>query len=347
MVINCESCNAELEVPDSLADGQPVRCPYCHCRFIYAPRGCEETSGGEDAGQSSAEQTPVDGSAELWAFVFRLGRHVLSSWVSAWKSMFDFGGRMPRRDYLEFVVFQFFMVEVVCFLLGKCGIFFLEHNLDFFFYSTFFVDWIMLFPLVSAAFRRFHDANRSGRLLLLFSPFLLRADSMPVGLAYWSYKVVWGFSWHDLLWIAFFVVIGMQRTRSIDNAYLPLQSIRWPLVAFACMMLIPASKVIERMRSTEEAEKQIAVEKEKAARQIAEYLRNIPYTTLAWTMIDNGVYIVNTDGPADAQIMLVYSMGRLVDCNVMNAADCDAASRAVKIIRERYKLEGVLRSIGR
>lgn len=170
---------------------------------------------------------------------------------------------------------------------------------------------------------------------------------MPVGLAYWSYKVVWGFSWHDLLWIAFFVVIGMQRTRSIDNAYLPLQSIRWPLVAFACMMLIPASKVIERMRSTEEAEKQIAVEKEKAARQIAEYLRNIPYTTLAWTMIDNGVYIVNTDGPADAQIMLVYSMGRLVDCNVMNAADCDAASRAVKIIRERYKLEGVLRSIGR
>lgn len=131
MVINCESCNAELEVPDSLADGQPVRCPYCHCRFIYAPRGCEETSGGEDAGQSSAEQTPVDGSAELWAFVFRLGRHVLSSWVSAWKSMFDFGGRMPRRDYLEFVVFQFFMVEVVCFLLGKCGIFFLEHNLDF------------------------------------------------------------------------------------------------------------------------------------------------------------------------------------------------------------------------
>jgi len=56
MVINCESCHAELEVPDSLADGQPVRCPYCHCRFIYVPRGREETGDGEAAGQSSAEQ---------------------------------------------------------------------------------------------------------------------------------------------------------------------------------------------------------------------------------------------------------------------------------------------------
>ena len=56
MVINCESCHAELEVPDSLADGQPVRCPYCHCRFVYTPRGHEENGEGEDAKKSSAEQ---------------------------------------------------------------------------------------------------------------------------------------------------------------------------------------------------------------------------------------------------------------------------------------------------
>ena len=35
MIIKCERCNAALKVPASLAEGQPVRCPYCQYRFIY------------------------------------------------------------------------------------------------------------------------------------------------------------------------------------------------------------------------------------------------------------------------------------------------------------------------
>lgn len=226
MVINCESCHAALEVPDSLADGQPVRCPYCHCRFIYASRVSEKTGEGEDAKQSSARQTPVDGSAELWAAVLPFCRHVLSSWVSAWKSMFDFGGRMARREYLEFAVFHFLAMTLFRYSVG--GNFGAIGNsvsgLMFFFF------WIMLFTLISATVRRLHDMNRSGLWLLIL---------IPIGLSLGTVKF-----W--FLCLALLVVIGLLRTRDKGNAYSPLKSILGPLVA---LVLIPSltSRVIERV----------------------------------------------------------------------------------------------------
>ena len=243
MVINCESCHAALEVPDSLADGQPVRCPYCHCRFIYVPRGREATGesreddrGGEGSRQSSAEQKPVDGSAELWTFVLPFCRHILNSWVSAWKSMFDFGGRMPRRDYLEFAVFHIFIF---------LGIHFFDNLIPALRCS---IGLLMLFTLISAMVRRLHDMNRSGKWLLILIPIVFD----PVR------------NW--LLWIAFGVVVGVGliRTRGKGNAYSPLQSIRWPLVALILILALGAliqfltSMVIEKVGSVRECDGQMA-----------------------------------------------------------------------------------------
>lgn len=244
MIIKCESCNAELEVPDSLADGQPVRCPYCHCRFIYASRGREETGGSseddrgsEGSRQSLAEQTPVDGSAELWAFVSRFGRHILSSWVSAWKSMFDFGGRMARREYLEFIVLQLPGMALLFRFIGENSVLLLPV-----------VRWIMLFTLISATVRRLHDMNRSGKWLLIL---IIPIAFAPVR------------NW--LPWIAFGVVVGVGliRTRGEGNTYSPLQSNRWPLVALILILALGAliqfltSMVIESVRSERKCDAQM------------------------------------------------------------------------------------------
>ncbi len=244
MIINCESCHAALEVPDSLADGQPVRCPYCQCRFIYVSRGRKETEGGDETRQSSAEQTPIDGSAELWTFVLRCCRHILNSWVSAWKSMFDFGGRMPRREYLEFIVFQLLGMVLLFHFIGKNSV--VRDNLVSALLPP--VRWIMLFTLISATVRRLHDMNRSGKWLLLL---LIPIAFDPVR------------NW--LPWIAFGVVVGVGliRTRGEGNTYSPLQSNRWPLVALILILALGAliqfltSMVNESVRSERKCDAQM------------------------------------------------------------------------------------------
>ena len=56
---------------------------------------------------------------------------------------------------------------------------------------------------------------------------------------------------------------------------------------------------------------------------------------------------MNTDGPANAQFMLFYVMGRLQLCNLIQYDDAKAAKRAQDYIEKRFELEGSLRSIGR
>ena len=242
MVINCESCHAELEVPDSLADGQPVRCPYCHCRFVYASHGREENGGSsegdrgsEDAKKSSVEQTPVDGSAELWASVLPFCRHVLSSWILAWKSMFDFGGRMARRVYLEFIVFQLLGMALLFHFLGKNSVVrdnLVRDNLVSALLAS--VLWIMLFTLISATVRRLHDMNRSGMWLLCLLALI------PIVFAVGTVKF-----W--FLCLTLLVVIGLIRARDESNAYLPLRSIRRPLVVLILILSIRILALIGEM----------------------------------------------------------------------------------------------------
>ena len=235
MIIKCESCNAELEVPDSLADGQPVRCPYCHCRFIYAAHGHKETECGEGTRQSSAEQPPIDGSTELWATVLPFGRHILNSWVSAWKSMFDFGGRMARREYLEFIVFQLLGMAPLFHFLGKNSVVrdnLVSDNLVSALLAS--VLWIMLFTLISATVRRLHDMNRSGMWLLCLLVLI------PIGFAAGTVRF-----W--FLCLTLLVVIGLIRARDEGNAYLPLRSIRWPLVVLMLILSIRILSLIGAM----------------------------------------------------------------------------------------------------
>ena len=36
MIIKCESCHSDIEVPDGLLNGQAVRCSYCQTKFMFA-----------------------------------------------------------------------------------------------------------------------------------------------------------------------------------------------------------------------------------------------------------------------------------------------------------------------
>lgn len=308
MIIKCESCNAELEVPDSLADGQPVRCPYCHCRFIYASRGREETGGSseddrgsEGSRQSLAEQTPVDGSAELWAFVSRFGRHILSSWVSAWKSMFDFGGRMARREYLEFIVLQLPGMALLFRFIGENSVLLLPV-----------VRWIMLFTLISATVRRLHDMNRSGKWLLIL---IIPIAFAPVR------------NW--LPWIAFGVVVGVGliRTRGEGNTYSPLQSNRWPLVALILILALGAliqfltSMVIESVRSERKCDAQMTDVKNVIRQQYENtkewYNQQLDYNGLREILFTNpdgmATLVFQSDDGQSVHITYMYGCGGMIE----------------------------------
>ena len=308
MVINCESCHAALEVPDSLADGQPVRCPYCQCRFIYVSRGRKETEGGDETRQSSAEQTPIDGSAELWTFVLRCCRHILNSWVSAWKSMFDFGGRMPRREYLEFIVFQLLGMVLLFHFIGKNSV--VRDNLVSALLPP--VRWIMLFTLISATVRRLHDMNRSGKWLLLL---LIPIAFDPVR------------NW--LPWIAFGVVVGVGliRTRGEGNTYSPLQSNRWPLVALILILALGAliqfltSMVIESVRSERKCDAQMTDVKNVIRQQYENtkewYNQQLDYNGLREILFTNpdgmATLVFQSDGGQSVHITYMYGCGGMIE----------------------------------
>ena len=301
MVINCELCHAALEVPDSLADGQPVRCPYCHCRFVYASRGREGTEDGEAAGQSSTAQTSIDGSAELWATVLPFCRHVLSSWVSAWKSMFDFGGRMPRREYLEFIVFQLLGMALLFHFIGKNSV--VRDNLVSALLPP--VRWIMLFTLISATVRRLHDMNRSGKWLLLL---LIPIAFDPVR------------NW--LPWIAFGVVVGVGliRTRDEGNTYLPLQSIRWPqaalilILALGVLMTLFQGSLIERVGTVRECD-----ETEQYCKLKEWYNYQLDYNGLRETRFTDqdgtATLFLRDDGGESVVIQYMYGYGGMIGCS--------------------------------
>ena len=313
MVINCELCHAALEVPDSLADGQPVRCPYCHCRFVYASRGREGTEDGETAGQSSAAQTSIDGSAELWATVLPFCRHVLSSWVSAWKSMFDFGGRMARREYLEFIAFQLLGMALLFHFIGKNSA--VRDSLVSALLSP--VRWIMLFTLISATVRRLHDVNRSGMWLLIL---------IPIGLSISTVKF-----W--FLCLALLVVIGLLRTRDKGNAYSPRKSILGPLVA---LVLIPSltSRVIERvLLPVKKCE--VKMTKEKKTTDVTDVIRRQYVNIKEWynQQLDyNGLReILFTDDRIGAATLVFHGAGgQSVHISYMYGCDVIQYSRSLQ-----------------
>ena len=80
-------------------------------------------------------------------------------------------------------------------------------------------------------------------------------------------------------------------------------------------------------------------------------VRNAPFHQISYSVSSmdscSSTYFVNTDGPANAQFMLFYVMGRLQLCNLIQYDDAKAAKRAQDYIEKRFELEGSLRSIGR
>ena len=80
-------------------------------------------------------------------------------------------------------------------------------------------------------------------------------------------------------------------------------------------------------------------------------VRNAPFHQISYSVSSmdscSSTYFVNTDGPANAQFMLFYVMGRLQLCNLIQYDDAKAAKRAQDYIEKRFELEGSLRSIER
>lgn len=224
MIIKCKSCHADIEVPDTLLNGQAVRCPYCQTKFIYETSADDETRDKETAQQSSAGKTIAGCVAGFWASVLPFCRHALHSLFWGWRSMLDFGGRMPRREYLEFAALHYLGMD----LFWRCAVVNDFVGKDSFASNLLLsIYWIMSFTLVSATVRRLHDTNRTGKWLLILIPIAIAVDSTVN-------------NWLPLDEIALFV-IGLIRTRDEGNSYSPLRGAHWPLVA---LMVIPSWMVI-------------------------------------------------------------------------------------------------------
>ena len=82
MIINCELCGQEIEVPDGLADGQHVRCPYCEGKFLFS-----------DSRACVAAPVPPDSVTER---IKSVAKGLCLGWVDAYKRLL-----ISRDDQIE------------------------------------------------------------------------------------------------------------------------------------------------------------------------------------------------------------------------------------------------------
>ena len=154
MIINCELCGQEIEVPDGLADGQHVRCPYCEGKFLFS-----------DSRECVAAPVPPDSVTER---IKSVAKGLCLGWVDAYKRLFDFKGRSDRVQLCGFLVCQWLFDKLVfenvaeIFLWNRVGVYVMQIEFA-----------LSVYAGISLSVRRLHNIGRTGKwmlsLVLLFA----------------------------------------------------------------------------------------------------------------------------------------------------------------------------------
>lgn len=321
MIINCELCRQEIEVPDDLVDGQHVLCPYCGEKFSFS-----------DSSESVAASIPHDSLAER---IKRVAKGLCLGWVDAYKRLFDFQGRSNRIQLCGFLVCQWLFDKLVfenvaeIFLWNTVGVYVMQIEFA-----------LSAYAGISLGTRRLHDIGRTGKWMLSLGlvfvvGFICDAvaygNNLAVGPLFMSvFRIKY--------YVAFaLLVICWIRGKRTDCAVSGSRNLKWPIVGLIALFLLPQLAQHEsKTRANSFREKMV---------------RNAPFHQISYSVSSmdscSSTYFVNTDGPANAQFMLIYVMGRLQVCNLIQYGDAKAAKRAQDYIEKRFELEGSLRAIGR
>lgn len=321
MIVNCELCGQEIEVPDGLVDGQRVRCPYCGGKFSFS-----------DSRECVAASIPTDSLTERIKFV---AKGLCLGWVDAYKRLLDFQGRSDRVQLCGFLVCQWLFDKLVfenvaeIFLWNRVGVYVMQIEFA-----------LSVYAGISLGVRRLHDIGRTGKwmlsLVLLFAAGYI-CDAVacsnnqlmsPLFMSVFRIKYYVAFALLAICWIR-----GRKaESDACDSRNLKLSVMG--LIALFLLLQLPRYDLKTRADSFRE-----------------KMVRNAPFHQISYSVSSmdscSSTYFVNTDGPANAQFMLFYVMGRLQLCNLIQYDDAKAAKRAQDYIEKRFELEGSLRSIER
>ena len=321
MIINCELCRQEIEVSDGLVDGQHVRCPYCGGKFSFS-----------DSRECVAASIPTDSLTERIKFV---AKGLCLGWVDAYKRLFDFKGRSDRVQLCGFLVCQWLFDKLVfenvaeIFLWNRVGVYVMQIEFA-----------LSVYAGMSLGVRRLHDIGRTGKWVLMLAFVFIAGYICDVGacsnnqlmsplfMSVFRIKYYVDFALLAICWIR-----GKKaESDACDSRNLKLSVMG--LIALFLLLQLPRYDLKTRADSFRE-----------------KMVRNAPFHQISYSVSSmdscSSTYFVNTDGPANAQFMLFYVMGRLQLCNLIQYDDAKAAKRAQDYIEKRFELEGSLRSIGR
>ena len=321
MIINCELCRQEIEVSDGLVDGQHVRCPYCGGKFSFS-----------DSRECVAASIPPDSLTER---IKSVAKGLCLGWVDSYKRLFDFQGRSDRVQLCGFLVCQWLFDKLVfenvaeIFLWNRVGVYVMQIEFA-----------LSVYAGISLGVRRLHDIGRTGKWMLMLAFVFIAGYICDVGacsnnqlmsplfMSVFRIKYYVAFALLAICWIR-----GKKaESDACDSRNLKLSVMG--LIALFLLLQLPRYDLKTRADSFRE-----------------KMVRNAPFHQISYSVSSmdscSSTYFVNTDGPANAQFMLFYVMGRLQLCNLIQYDDAKAAKRAQDYIEKRFELEGSLRSIGR
>ena len=321
MIINCELCRQEIEVSDGLVDGQHVRCPYCGGKFSFS-----------DSRECVAASIPPDSLTER---IKSVAKGLCLGWVDSYKRLFDFQGRSDRVQLCGFLVCQWLFDKLVfenvaeIFLWNRVGVYVMQIEFA-----------LSVYAGISLGVRRLHDIGRTGKWMLMLAFVFIAGYICDVGacsnnqlmsplfMSVFRIKYYVAFALLAICWIR-----GKKaESDACDSRNLKLSVMG--LIALFLLLQLPRYDLKTRADSFRE-----------------KMVRNAPFHQISYSVSSmdscSSTYFVNTDGPANAQFMLIYVMGRLQVCNLIQYGDAKAAKKAQDYIEKRFELEGSLRSIGR
>ena len=321
MIINCELCRQEIEVSDGLVDGQHVRCPYCGGKFSFS-----------DSRECVAASIPPDSLTER---IKSVAKGLCLGWVDSYKRLFDFQGRSDRVQLCGFLVCQWLFDKLVfenvaeIFLWNRVGVYVMQIEFA-----------LSVYAGISLGVRRLHDIGRPATWILMLAFVFIAGYICDVGacsnnqlmsplfMSVFRIKYYVAFALLAICWIR-----GKKaESDACDSRNLKLSVMG--LIALFLLLQLPRYDLKTRADSFRE-----------------KMVRNAPFHQISYSVSSmdscSSTYFVNTDGPANAQFMLIYVMGRLQVCNLIQYGDAKAAKKAQDYIEKRFELEGSLRSIGR
>lgn len=300
-LIDCPDCGNKVSVRAS-------SCPKC---------GAPIAGGGRDGIEEKFKQ--IDVGHKHW---FVQVMNVLKYWVDAYKRIFDFSGTSGRMHLLSFIGVQFIIDTVLNYLI-----------------SAFIVtsSWIIVpitilgtYAMFSLGLRRLNDIGISKK---------------------WAFVL-------GLIFVVGYVydVINRDGISSplfssvcrIDNyLYVLLLCISWVKGGncynknVSCNHLLPIVGLVVYVLF-------FFIARASLARSVNEFIRSvekdIPFKNMTYNVFsrDGGssTYIINTDAPANAQVLVVYVMGRLCSVQIIKCDNQDAADRVLKWIKKNLELEG-------